>query len=79
LIPTLSIIEYLKLCISSIKKNTKFEHEIIVHINDGADGTEEFLISENIKYTVTRYNAGICVGINMATKQETTKNIISPQ
>jgi len=76
LIPTFNNIEYLKLCISSIKKNSKFEHEIIVHINDGADGTEKFLISENIKYTVTRYNAGICAGVNMAAKQVTTKYIL---
>ena len=76
IIPTFNNLPYLKVCIASIKENSKFDHEIIVHINDGADGTEEFLISENIKYTVTRYNAGICAGVNMAAKQVTTKYIL---
>ena len=46
IIPTFNNVEYLKLCISSIEKNSKFEHEIIPHINEGADGTEEYLISK---------------------------------
>ena len=49
IIPTFNNIKYLKLCIESIKKNSIFVHEIIPHINEGADGTEEYLISENIK------------------------------
>ena len=42
-IPTLNNINYLKMCISSIKKNSKYDHEIIVHVNIGSDGTLEFL------------------------------------
>ncbi len=68
IIPTFNNLPYLKICISSIKKNSKFEHEIIAHINDGADGTEEYLITEKIKYTMTKHNAGICEGVNMAAK-----------
>ena len=52
IIPTFNNLQYLKLCISSIKKNSKFKHEIIPHINSGADGTEDYLISEKIKYTI---------------------------
>jgi len=43
IIPTFNNLPYLKICISSIKKNSKFEHEIITHINDGSDGTEKSL------------------------------------
>ena len=68
-IPTYNNLQYLKLCISSIKKNSKFEHEIIPHINEGTDGTENFLIAENIKYTLTKYNAGICEGMNKAARK----------
>ena len=49
IIPTFNNVKYLKLCISSIKKNSIFKHEIIPHINKGTDGTEDYLISENIK------------------------------
>ena len=68
IIPTFNNIQYLKLCISSIKKNSKFDHEIIPHINVGTDGTEDFLIRENIKYTITKYNSGICEGMNKAAR-----------
>ena len=69
IIPTFNNIKYLKLCIESIKKNSTFNHEIIVHVNLGEDGTKEFLDKENIKYTFTNYNAGICEGMNKATKK----------
>ncbi len=76
IIPTFNNLLYLKLCISSIQKNSKFEHEIIPHINEGADKTEEYLISKKIKYTITKYNAGICEGMNMAAKKATTDYIL---
>ena len=66
-IPTLNNINYLKMCISSIK-NSKYDHEIIVHVNIGSDGTLEFLKKNNIKFTYTDYNAGICEGVNKASK-----------
>ena len=43
IIPTLNNLKYLKLCIESLKKNSKFNHEIIPHVNIGSDGTVEFL------------------------------------
>ena len=76
IIPTFNNLKYLKICISSIKKNSKFKHEIITHINDGQDGTEEYLITEKIKYTMTKYNAGICEGVNIAANEATTSYIL---
>ena len=69
IIPTFNNINYLKLCIESIKKNSFFDHEIIAHVNLGEDGTKEYLDKENIEYTFTNYNAGICEGMNKATKK----------
>ena len=69
IIPTFNNIKYLKLCIESIKKNSTFNHEIIAHVNLGEDGTKEYLDKENIEYTFTNYNAGICEGMNKATKK----------
>ena len=76
IIPTFNNLPYLKLCISSIKQNSQFKHEIIPHINDCKDGTEKYLISEKIKYTMTEYNAGICEGVNTAAKKATTNYIL---
>ena len=69
IIPTFNNVKYLKICIESIKKNSTFNHEIIAHVNLGEDGTKEYLDKENIKYTFTNYNAGICEGMNKATKK----------
>ena len=75
-IPTFNNLSYLKVCISSIKKNSHFKHEIIPHINEGRDGTEEYLISQKINYTITKYNAGICEGVNSAAKKASTDYIL---
>ena len=66
LIPTFNNVKYLELCINSIKKNSKYDHQIIVHVNIGDDGTIEYLNKINIEYTHTKYNSGICEGINKA-------------
>ena len=66
LIPSFNNVKYLELCINSIRKNSKYEHQIIVHVNIGDDGTIEYLDRTNIEYTHTKYNSGICEGINKA-------------
>jgi len=68
IIPTFNNKDYLIKCIESIKKNSKFDHEIIPHVNEGSDGTTDYLKKENIKFTHTKYNSGICTGMNMAAK-----------
>jgi len=68
LIPTFNNIKYLKFCLKSIKKNSKFNHQIVCHVNIGDDGTIEYLKREKIDFTHTTYNSGICEGINKAAK-----------
>ncbi len=74
-IPTYNNLEYLKLCLESIKKNSKFNHEIIIHVNEGTDGTLEYLKTLNHKMTYSKKNSGVCVAFNEAVK-ESTKNFI---
>ena len=68
LIPTFNNIKYLKFCLKSIKKNSKFNHQIVCHVNIGDDGTIEYSKREKIDFTHTTYNSGICEGINKAAK-----------
>ena len=42
IIPTFNNLEYLKVCLNSIKKNSEFDHQIIPHVNIGDDGTKDF-------------------------------------
>ena len=76
LIPTFNNIDYLKLVISSIKINSKYEHEIILHINDGSDGTLEYAQKEGIIYTHSDTNIGLCSSINKAATKITTKYVL---
>ena len=46
IIPTFNNLEYLQLTLNSIHKNSKYNHEIIIHINEGTDGTLEFIKKE---------------------------------
>jgi len=68
LIPTFNNHEYLKFCIRSLKNNSDFNNQIICHVNIGEDGTLDFLNQNNIEYSYTEYNSGICEGINKAAK-----------
>ena len=43
IIPTLNNLEYLRLCIKSLRNNSNYNHQIIPHVNIGEDGTVIFL------------------------------------
>ena len=49
IIPTFNNLNYLKLCINSIKKNSQYDHELIFHINEGIDGTLEFIKKKKLQ------------------------------
>lgn len=65
LIPTWNNLSYLKLCIRSIQENSVLDHQIIVIVNEGADRTLDWLLSEpDIDYVFSEKNLGICYGLN---------------
>lgn len=65
LIPTWNNIEYLKCCINSIEKNSFFKHQILIHINDGSDGTLEWVKGrKDLSYKHSNENIGICWALN---------------
>ena len=69
IIPTFNNLKYLVICINSLKKNSKYNHQIIPHVNMGEDGTCDYLLKEKIDFTFTDYNSGICRGMNLASKK----------
>ncbi len=75
-IPTYNNINYLKLCLRSLTQNSKFSHDIIIHVNDGSDGTLSFIKEKKIKYTHSDSNIGLCSSINKAAKLTTYKYIL---
>ncbi len=76
LIPTWNNLPYLKLCIESIRKNSRHHHQIIVHINEGSDGTIEWVKKNGYAYTFSPENVGICWALNAAATLATTDFIL---
>lgn len=67
LIPSWNNLSYLQSCIKSIKNNSAHPHQIIVHINEGKDGTLEWICQQSdIDYTYSNENIGICYALNYA-------------
>jgi len=66
LIPTWNNLELLKLCVRSIRENSKHPHQIIIHVNDGSDGTLEWVRTQQLDYTHSPQNVGICLAVNEA-------------
>ena len=76
IIPSFNNLDYLKLCIKSLKLNSEYDHEIIFHINDGSDGSLNFIKDEGFKYTYSKTNIWLCSAINMAAKLATNQYIL---
>ena len=68
IIPTFNNLNYLKICLNSLKKNSIYNHEILLHINDGSDGTLDYVKEKKIKFTHTTNNVGLCTAVNTVGK-----------
>ena len=66
LLPTWNNLELLKLCVRSIRENSGLAHQIIVHVNDGSDGSLEWVRAQQLDHTYSPQNIGICLAVNEA-------------
>lgn len=64
IVPTWNNLPLLKICIDSIRKNSHFEHQIILHINEGTDGSLDWAKEQNIDYSYSETNIGVCWAMN---------------
>jgi GT2 family glycosyltransferase len=64
LIPTWNNLKYLQLCIKSITLNSAFPHQIIIHVNEGEDGTLDWVQKNGFSYTYSPVNIGVCWAMN---------------
>lgn len=66
LLPSWNNLVFLQLCINSIRINSRYKHQVIIHINEGNDGTLEWIKEQEIDYTYSPQNIGICYAVNAA-------------
>ncbi len=64
LIPSWNNLPYLQCCLKSIKKNSRYAHQVIVHVNEGNDGTLQWVKEQGLDHTHSHGNAGVCYGFN---------------
>jgi GT2 family glycosyltransferase len=76
LIPTWNNLPYLKLCIEGILKNSKYKHQIIIHVNEGKDGTLDWVKQTSYSYSHSITNEGVCNGLNAMSKLAETDYIL---
>lgn len=76
LIPSWNNLPYLKCCVNSIQKNSAYPHQIVVHVNEGTDGTLDWVKSQNLAYSHSKENAGVCYGFNAASALSTCSYIV---
>ncbi|MBX2985026.1 MAG: glycosyltransferase [Bacteroidia bacterium] len=76
LIPTWNNLPYLQLCVESILKHSTYRHQLILHINEGTDGTLDWARNnDQIEFTQSSENIGICEALNLAATKATTDYI----
>jgi GT2 family glycosyltransferase len=66
LIPTWNNLEHLRLCVRSIRQHSAQPHQVIVHVNDGSDGSLDWVRAEGLAHTHSTGNVGICYAMNEA-------------
>jgi glycosyltransferase involved in cell wall biosynthesis len=75
-IPTWNNLPYIKLLIESLRKNSKFPHQILIHVNDGSDGTLKWVQEQGLEHTASLDNIGICFAVNRAAALATQKYLV---
>jgi glycosyltransferase involved in cell wall biosynthesis len=63
-IPTWNNLPFLQLAVDTIRRHSAHTHEILVHVNDGSDGTLAWVREQGIKHTHSSGNVGICYAVN---------------
>lgn len=75
-IPTWNNLPYVKLLVNSLRQHSKYQHQILIHVNDGSDGTLDWVRGEGIEHTASDDNVGICFAVNRAAALATHKYLV---
>ncbi|MBI0327727.1 glycosyltransferase family 2 protein [Burkholderia plantarii] len=76
IIPTWNNLPYLQCVVASLRRHSAYEHQIIIHVNDGSDGTLDWVRQEGIEHTASPTNIGICHAVNLAAARATCEYVV---
>jgi GT2 family glycosyltransferase len=75
-VPSWNNLPYLRLCVESIRRNSAVPHQVVVHVNDGSDGTLDWVREQGLDFTHSDTNAGVCFAVNAAVALGTTDLVL---
>ena len=75
-IPTWNNLSYVRLCVDSIRNNSRYPHQIILHVNDGSDGTLDWAQEQQLDHSFSAKNVGICYAVNAAATLVKTEYLV---
>lgn len=75
-IPSWNNLEFLKMCVASLQKNSRYAHQIIIHLNEANDGSRVWVEENNLDYSYSEQNIGICYAMNMARTLVKTRYLV---
>lgn len=64
LIPSWNNLHFLRACVQRIRQHSCVEHEILVFVNEGSDGSADWLTVEGIRHISSPENQGVCKALN---------------
>ena len=76
IIPTWNNLGHLKLVVESLRKYSAYAHQILVHVNDGSDGSLDWVREQGIEHTASPANIGICHAVNLISAKATHEYIV---
>ena len=76
IIPTWNNLDLLRLCVRSIRENSAYPHQIIIHVNDGSDGSLAWVREQDITHSASPENIGICLAVNESAMHVTQDYIL---
>lgn len=76
IIPTWNNLPFLQLAVDTIRRHSAYAHEILVHVNDGSDGSLAWVREQGLKHTASAANVGICYAVNQVAALATRPYIL---
>ncbi len=60
----------------SLRLNSRAPHQIVLHVSDGSDGTRAWAEAEELDYSHSVDNVGVCHGVNAASRLARTDHVL---
>lgn len=66
IVPSWNNLDMLRLCVAALRKHSVHKQQLILHINEGTDGSLAWAREQGISFTHSTENVGVCYALNAA-------------